>query len=257
MRFYEFGDQDKPAILLLPGTCCHWKNNFGHVIDLLKKDFYVVCVSYDGFDENESTIFPTMRLETKKIEQYIKKRFHGTVKAVYGCSLGGSFVGLLAQRNKIHMEHGIIGSSDLDQEDKKWKAKLKTDLFIPMYYRMLQKGKVNKKLYNKMKNSTGEEYTKKGLLMMGFGGVDVKFIKKESMKNQFYSDLITALKEKIEAEGTTIHCFYAEKMGEEYQKRYQVHFKNPHIVRHDLNHEELLVCHKEEWVEEIKSCVLK
>ena len=35
MKVYEFGDQEKPVIMLFPGTCCYWKNNFGHVLDLL------------------------------------------------------------------------------------------------------------------------------------------------------------------------------------------------------------------------------
>ena len=50
MKVYEFGDKQKPAILLLPGTCCYWRSNFGHVIEPLQKSFYVCCVSYDGFD---------------------------------------------------------------------------------------------------------------------------------------------------------------------------------------------------------------
>lgn len=43
MRFYSFGHQNNPVLLLLPGTCCHWKSNFGSVIPLLEKDFHVVC----------------------------------------------------------------------------------------------------------------------------------------------------------------------------------------------------------------------
>lgn len=29
MKVYTFGDAEKPAVLLLPGTCCHWESNFG------------------------------------------------------------------------------------------------------------------------------------------------------------------------------------------------------------------------------------
>ena len=68
MKFYEFGNQENPTLLLLPGTCSHWKNNFGHVIKLLQDTFLVVCVSYDGFDETEHTVFPDMITETEKIE---------------------------------------------------------------------------------------------------------------------------------------------------------------------------------------------
>ena len=68
MKVYAFGDENAPVILLLPGTCCHWKSNFGQVIPLLSDTFRVLCVSYDGFDETEPTEFPTMLEETEKIE---------------------------------------------------------------------------------------------------------------------------------------------------------------------------------------------
>ena len=89
MKVYEFGKKSAPALLLLPGTCCHWKGNFGRVIPLLEKDFRVLCVSYDGFDETENTEFPTMLEETEKIEAYIKEHCSGHIHGAYGCSLGG------------------------------------------------------------------------------------------------------------------------------------------------------------------------
>lgn len=38
MKFHCFGDEVKPVILLLSGTCCHWKRNFEHVLSLLGPD---------------------------------------------------------------------------------------------------------------------------------------------------------------------------------------------------------------------------
>ena len=104
MKVYSFGAEGAPAILLLPGTCCHWKSNFGHVIPLLAQEYRVLCVSYDGFDETERTKFSSMLEETEKIETYIKEQCGGRVRAAYGCSLGGSFVGLLAARRRIHID---------------------------------------------------------------------------------------------------------------------------------------------------------
>lgn len=115
MQFYGFGAAAAPVILLLPGTCCHWNANFGAVIPLLERDFRVVCVSYDGFDDRSDTIFPDMRTETEKIETYIRTNCGGHICAAYGCSLGGSFVGLLVQRGNARIDHAILGSSDLDQ----------------------------------------------------------------------------------------------------------------------------------------------
>ena len=61
-------------------------------------------------------------------------------------------------------------------------------------------------------------------------------------------------KAKIRADGTVIHCFYAVKMGEQYEARYRQHFADPDIIRHDLQHEELLVCYPQKWVREVEGC---
>lgn len=42
------------------------------------------------------------------------------------------------------------------------------------------------------------------------------FVKRESIRNQFYSDLVTPLGEGISMVETTVHCFYAKKMGDVY-----------------------------------------
>ncbi len=124
----------------LPGTGCYWRSNFGKVIEPLAETFRVACVSYDGFDETERTEFPTMLEETAKIEEYIKEHYDGKICAAYGCSLGGSFVGLMAARGVIHMDYGILGGSDLDQSAK-LPAKLMTALMLPMIYPFLTTGR--------------------------------------------------------------------------------------------------------------------
>ena len=136
MKVYEFGNLSNPVILLLPGTCCHWKCNFGHVIDGLSLRFRVAIVSYDGFDEMEDTTYVSMLDETEKIESYINKNYGGKIYAAYGCSLGGSFVALLINRQKIHITHGIIGSSDMDQMPK-WLAKVVTAVLAPVIYPLI------------------------------------------------------------------------------------------------------------------------
>ena len=60
---------------------------------------------------------------------------------------------------------------------------------------------------------------------------------------------------KIDVPGTTIHVFYATKMGRKYEKRYCTYFKNPDIRRHNMQHEELFCCHSAEWVEEVRKAV--
>lgn len=182
MKVYEVGEQGKPVLMLLPGTGCYWRSNFGKVIEPLAETFRVACVSYDGFDETEQTQFPTMIEETAKIEEYIKEHYDGKICAAYGCSLGGSFVGLMAARGVIHMDYGILGGSDLDQSAK-LPAKLMTALMLPMIYPFLTTGRfrlpfLNRKLEKWRK--AGDGYVDAFIGMMRGAGVDLSFITKES-----------------------------------------------------------------------------
>ena len=206
MKFYESGDNRKPVIFLFPGTCCLY-SSFDHILDRLHSYFYTVTVSYDGFDPNEKTEFYSMEDECEKIEQEIKKKYDGRIKAAYGCSLGGSFVSLLIQRKRIHIDHGIIGSSDMDEAGQ-FMAKIQSSVVVPIMYKMVHTGK-----------------------------------------------LVTKVQHGIDVPGTTIHVFYATKMGRKYEKRYCTYFKNPDIRRHNMQHEELFCCHSAEWVEEVRKAV--
>lgn len=257
MKFYEFGDSNNPVILLLPGTCCHYKANFEAVIPMLEADFRVICASYDGFDETEDEIFPDMLAETEKIEEYIRKNHGGQILAAYGCSLGGSFVGLLVQRRKIHINHGILGSSDMDQETG-LSARFKAWLIGKILFGVFKKGRLPGFMRKKLNKLPAEEqrYYNKMIDMFGMDSTRMSFVKRESIRNQFYWDLVTPVEDEISVPGTTVHIFYAVKMGEEYLKRYHKHFKNPDIRHHELQHEELLICYPEKWVEEVKTVVL-
>lgn len=254
MKFYTFGDCEKPTVLLLPGTCCYWRLNFGAVIPLLEQSFHVICVSYDGFDDTEETVFPDMLAETAKIEAYIVEHFNGKIYAAYGCSLGGSITGLLVQRGRVHIDHVILGSSDMDQNPV-WMAKLKCRIAVPLLHRIVSTGEYPKMLRGLMEKKR-TPYRDKFMEMFGIGYGGLPFIKRESVYNQFYSDLITPLEDSICVPGTTVHCFYAAKMGEKYLQRYQKHFRNPVIHRFDMEHEELLVLHPEQWAQKLKEVCL-
>lgn len=250
MKFYSFGDENAPIIMLLPGTCCHWKSNFEKVIQPLSDTYRVLCVSYDGFDETERTEFPSMIEETEKIENYIRENFDGHIRAAYGCSLGGSFVGLLVARKNIHIDYAILGSSDLDQTSP-FAARLQTNLLVPVIYPVIRDGRMPLRFMQKRVEKRGD-YGKAFMDMLGGAR---PYITKQSCKNQFYSDLITPLPNAIHVPGTEIHIFYALKMGEQYRARYEQHFAHPILHEQDLLHEELLVCYPDRWVELVKSIV--
>ena len=251
MKIYTFGAEEAPVLLLLPGTCCHWKGNFGKVIPLLADSFRVLCVSYDGFDETESTEFPTMLEETEKIEAYLREHGGGHIRTAYGCSLGGSFVGLLAARQNISMDYGILGSSDLDQASG-CAAKLQTELLVPLIYPLIRDGQFKSRfLQKRLERRMGRMAEYGTALMKLFGGAR-PYVTLQSCKNQFCSDLVTPLPDQLEVPGTEFHIFYALKMGGQYRARYLRHFARPVIHEQDLNHEELLACRPEQWAQLVK-----
>ncbi len=259
MKVYEFGTGDAPTLLLIPGTCCHWQTNFGRVIPLLEDAFHLLCASYDGFDETEDTVFPTVTEECEKLEDYICRHHDGRVYAAYGCSLGGSLVGLLVQRRRIHITHAILGSSDLDQ-NAPFPAMLKSRLISGILSKMIRTGRLPGFLQRQMEHNPSEDmaYYKKLLDSFGIDDPKMKFIRKESIYNQFYSDLVTPLETGISVPGTTVHIFYALKMGEKYEARYLRHFAEPDILRQNYQHEELLFCYPNEWTQRLREvCSVK
>ena len=251
MKVHAFGDEDAPKLLLLPGTCCDWRGNFGRVVPLLADEFRVLCVSYDGFEETETSTFPTMLEETEKIEAYIGEHCGGAIRAVYGCSLGGSFAGLLAARENVRIDYAILGSSDLDQSSP-LAAKLRAAILIPMIYPLIRDGKFSAGfLQNRAEKMRREDPEYIGAFMDMFGGARAD-VSRESCKNQFYSDLVTPLPDGIDPKRCEIHIFYALKMGEKYRARYEKHFVHPVIHEQDLRHEELLARYPEGWAALVK-----
>jgi len=164
---------------------------------------------------------------------------------------GGSFVGLLAARRNIHMDYGILGSSDLDQTSP-LAAKLQTNLLLPLLYPVIRDGKIKSRLLQKRLEKRKSEmggYVQAFMEMLGGARL---YVTMQSCKNQFYSDLVTPLPDKIDVPGTEIHIFYALKMGEKYRARYEQHFARPVIHEQDLQHEELLACYPERWAQLVK-----
>ena len=234
MEFVETGKMDGKILMLLPGTCCNYQTNFGSVLDRLSAKYHLICVNYDGFDGSDKT-FPDMITVTEKIEKYIIDNHNGRIDGAIGSSLGSTFVGQLIQRENIHLDHGIFGSPDLDQSGKV-SAWLQSKLVVPLLTSFTKNEKKRQKTRNLLKNT----------FLMSDETVD-KFMecfskfKPESIRNEYYTDLLTHLKDDIRVENTKVHFIYANKMGEKYLKRYKKYFHEPEIREFDMQHEQWLL----------------
>ena len=231
MTFDEMGKMDGKTLMLLPGTCCDWQTNFGNVIPALAEKYHLICVNYDGFDGSD-TIFPDMITVTEKIEKYITENHQGKLDGAIGSSLGSSFVGQLIQRKKVHIDHGIFGSPDLDQSCKVL-AWLQSKLVVPLLTSFTGSEKQKAKTREKLKSFFLMDDETADRFMECFA----KF-SPESIKNEYYTDLITYLDDDINVEHTRAHFIYANKMGEKYLKRYKKYFHNPDIREFEMQHEQ-------------------
>ncbi|MCR4649659.1 MAG: 2-hydroxy-6-oxo-6-phenylhexa-2,4-dienoate hydrolase, partial [Lachnospiraceae bacterium] len=165
---------------------------------------------------------------TEKIEKYIKENHGGRLDGAIGSSLGSSFVGQLVQRKDVHIDHAIFGSPDLDQSGKV-SAYLQSKLVVPLLTSVTKSEKKKNKTKEKLKSfflmddETAEKF------VQGFSRFNPV-----SIKNEYYTDLLTHLDNDINVEHTIAHFIYANKMGEKYLKRYKKYFHNPDIREFDM-----------------------
>ena len=208
MQFDEMGNPSGKTLMLLPGTACDYQTNFGTVLDRLGEKYHLICVNYDGFD-GSGAIFPDMITVTEKIERYIKDNYNGRID-------------------------GAIGSPDLDQSGK-FSAWLQSKLVVPLLTSFTKGEKKRAKARNRIKTffEMSDETADR------FMGCFEKF-SPESIKNEYYSDLLTWLRDDIHVENTKVHFIYANKMGEKYLKRYRKYFRDPDIREFDMQHEQWL-----------------
>lgn len=80
----------------------------------------------------------------------------------------------------------------------------------------------------------------------------MSFISKDSIRNPFYSNLVTSIPRTINPKDTEIHIFYAKRMGEKYLARYREHFRHPIVHEQDIRHEEFLGVYPEQWCRLVK-----
>lgn len=252
MEFTELGNKAGKTLMLLPGTACKWQFNFKYVLDELAEKYHLIAVNYDGFEGDNTKCFTDMMTVTEKIEDYIMQHHGGRLDGVYGSSLGGSFVGLLVQRKRIHVAHAFIGSSDLDQGGK-IAAGLVTMLVGPRFSAASTSEAKREKLKAKLRRRGAADAGDKSLEFADAFIDNMKTLHPKTIIRQFYSDYITPLENQIHADGTTVHVIYAKQMGEKYKQRYLQHFRDPDIHAFDMKHEVWL--YDDAWHQPVLDCV--
>ena len=110
MKFKEFGNKDKEAIVLLHGGGLSWWS-LQKLVEILINDFHVVTPIIDGHGEDGQNTFISIEDSAKKLIEYIDLNFDGKVFAIAGLSLGAQIVTeVLTQRADI-TQYALIESA--------------------------------------------------------------------------------------------------------------------------------------------------
>ena len=86
MEAYEFGKEKEKKILLIPGNMMSWRQ-FENVIPLLQKNYHVIAISTDVYDE-KGTVFTTAEAMAEKLEGYIRDNLDSKIDLLFGESFG-------------------------------------------------------------------------------------------------------------------------------------------------------------------------
>lgn len=107
MDVQEFGKENGRKIVLIPGNMMTWRQ-FRNLIPLLEKDFHVIAISTDGYDDTGETTFTTAAASAEKLEAYIRKELDGHIDLLFGESFGCATAGTLFHRQKVQVDSLIL-----------------------------------------------------------------------------------------------------------------------------------------------------
>lgn len=136
MKFYEFGTPGNPTIMCLPGNLMTHRQ-FENIVPTLQKDYHVITVSFDGYDETGETFYTTGEDQAQKLAAFIRDNLGGKIDLVYAESLGsipavfltrieGLQIGGIILSGAEYMNYGIFNG-------------LAIELFAPMTYKLMTK----------------------------------------------------------------------------------------------------------------------
>ena len=107
MRIYEYGKENPECILLIHPSLVTW-DYFEYVIPLLEKRYHMLIPALPGYDPNDDSEFSTVEQFASELADDILKRGILEVKAIYGCSMGGSIALRMAADGKLKAKNYIM-----------------------------------------------------------------------------------------------------------------------------------------------------
>ena len=107
MRIYEYGKENPECILLIHPSLVTW-DYFENVIPLLEKDYHLLIPALPGYDLEDGSEFSSVERIASELADDLLEKGIREVKAIYGCSMGGSIVLRMAVDGKLKARHYVM-----------------------------------------------------------------------------------------------------------------------------------------------------
>ena len=107
MRIYEYGKENPECILLIHPSLVTW-DYFEYVIPLLEKRYHMLIPALPGYDLNDDSEFSSVEQIASELADDILRKGIQEVKAIYGCSMGGSIALRMAADGKLNAKNYIM-----------------------------------------------------------------------------------------------------------------------------------------------------
>ena len=108
MKIYEYGDPDKPALLLIHGLSMIGNESFEPLLPLLTPHFRPLVINQDGHEPGIEGDFISLAESARQIEAYLLEHHNGACPYVYGLSMGAGVVLRMLWNNTIRFRHVIM-----------------------------------------------------------------------------------------------------------------------------------------------------
>ena len=107
MKIYEYGKGNPDRILLIHPSLVTW-DYFEYVIPLLEKDHHLLIPALPGYDLTDDSQFTSVEQIARDLAEALAQRGISRVKAIYGCSMGGSIALRIAADGRLQADHYIL-----------------------------------------------------------------------------------------------------------------------------------------------------
>ena len=251
MKIYEYGDKNKPVLLLLPEALCPRTHTFAEFIKYTEKHFHIFAVSYDGM-ENDGSVFESVEKTAAEIENFIFENLGGKADVVYGSGMGGKIGTLIVSKEKVNIGHLIVSGADLGSKSA-FMAKLSVGKKRDEMYNAVHSGEFPPIVKIMLKSYDKREYAESLVKTFEPCKDRLKFISKDTVYNMLYSYAVTKVPHRL-VTNTKVHAFHYKFMGDVYFETYKKVFVEPELKVFENEFEEMLFRYPKNFAVMVRAC---